>query len=332
MTSATETADDGGATATDLSALHPDIVKSHVLTRLDGTALASAACCSTDLRRLSSEEDLWATVCRATWPSTSLRRLSEFVSAFPNGGARAFFSHAFRIPADDEDVGNQCSSPPPPELISAVDIFHGDKLIFSKVQETETVTGWFRCSPFRIDLLDPKDLVLTPMKHPQGDQSCKEMMDCMTLSWILIDPIGRRAVNLSSHSPVAVHRHWLTGDVQVRYAAIISRHVQCAAVVTCGGSEGGEMQVREVNLEMEEMDGTRLNGKDSLVFLHRALEGKRGTGKNKVQLAKRRYNQFLETKRQRKERMVRTEEALDMFCVAFGLSTFVAIWCFLLCT
>ncbi|KAI3471907.1 hypothetical protein Pfo_028595 [Paulownia fortunei] len=288
------TAEQGGATG--FSALHPDIIKSHVLTRLDGPALGSAACCSTTLRHLSSQDNLWSNICHSTWPSTSSPRLSHFISTFPDGGPRAFFSHAFPILAGRSLT--HTSSNPPPELISAVDIHYKDNLIFTKTQETETVSGWFRCSPFRIDLLEPKDVVPTPIKYPEGDEACTEMINDMTLSWILIDP------------PVTVQRHWLTGEVQVRYASIPAAdhgHVQCGIVVTCGGCERGEMQVREVSLEIEDMDGMHLNGKDSLVFLQWTLEGKKGTGKNRVQEGQRRYKEFVEMKRERRERKLRTE-------------------------
>ncbi|PIN16660.1 hypothetical protein CDL12_10685 [Handroanthus impetiginosus] len=323
-------ADQGGATT--LSALHPDIIESHVLTRLDGPSLGSVACCSATLRHISSSDNLWSDICHSTWPSTASERLSHLISTFPDGGARAFFSHAFSVLAADRRLTH--SSNPPPELISAVDIRYKDKLIFTKVQETETLSGWFRCSPFRIDLLEPKDVVPTPIKHPEGDEACAETTNEMSLSWILIDPIGRRAVNLSSQKPVAVQRHWLTGEVQVRYASILAGgqgHVQCGIVVTCGGSESGEMHVREVSLEIEDMDGTHLTGKDSLVFLQGALEGKNGTGKYRVQEGHRRYKAYMEMKRERKERKLRREGALDMFCVAFGVAALVGLCCFLWC-
>lgn len=175
-------------------------------------------------------------------------------------------------------------------------------------------------------------MVPTPIKHPEGDEECKLMIENMNLSWILIDPSGRRAANLSSQRPVAVQRHWLTGEVQARYASILAMDgakVQCAIVVTCGGSESGEMQVREVSLEMENMDGTHLNGKDSLVFLQGALEGRKGTGRRRVGEGQRRYTEFVEMKKERRERKQRTEGALDVFCVAFGVSIFVAFCCFL---
>ncbi|KAK4478769.1 hypothetical protein RD792_014268 [Penstemon davidsonii] len=278
--------------ATEFSTLHQDIIESNVLTRLDGPSLASAASCSTTLRHLSSPENLWSHICHSTWPSTVSQSVSHVISKFPNGGPRAFFSHAF--PLLSSSNLNRSSSSPPSELISSVDIHYKDNLIFSKLQETETSTGWFRCSPFRIDLLEPKDVVPTQIKHPERDENCNRIITDMRLSWILIDPIGFRAVNLSSQKPVTVQRHWLTGEVQVRFASILAvdrGHVQCGIVVTCGGSESGEMQVREVSMEMEDMDGMHLNGKDSLVILDGALEGRKGSGRNRVQEAQRRYDE-----------------------------------------
>ncbi|KAL8517734.1 hypothetical protein ACS0TY_015819 [Phlomoides rotata] len=326
MATATATAADEGGDAV-FSDLHPDIIKSHVLTRLDGPSLGTAACCSTTIRHLSSDENLWSNICHSTWPSTS--SLSQFVGTF---GPSSFFSHAYPMVTAESNLSLRSSSEPPPELISAVDIYYKNKVIFTKAQETETVSGWFRCSPFRIDLVEPKDVVPTPIKHPEGDDRCTEMMSEMTLSWILIDVIGRRVVNLSSHKPVSVHRHWLTGEVQVRYASVLGAgHVQCEIVVTCGGSESGEMHVKEVCLQMEDMDGMHLNGKESLVFLQGALEGKKGTGKNRVQHGQQRFKDYVEMKKERKERKLRTEGVLDTFCVALGVSIFVAFCCFIIC-
>ncbi|MCI06226.1 putative F-box protein, partial [Trifolium medium] len=69
------------------------------------------------------------------------------------------------------------------------------------------------CSPFRIDILDPKDSVETSMEYPRNDEACKNLEEELRMSWIVIDPRGKRAVNVSSGKPVSVHRHWLTGDV-----------------------------------------------------------------------------------------------------------------------
>ncbi|KAB2631771.1 F-box protein [Pyrus ussuriensis x Pyrus communis] len=229
----------------------------------------------------------------------------------------------------------------PYELISAVDIYHRGKLILSKVIETETVTGWFRYSPFRIDLLDPKDVVPTHIKYPEGQEAdtCRELGDDLTLSWILIDPTGRRALNLSSHAPVSVQRHWLSGELHAQFASILagekgtaSEDVQCGIFVTCGGSEGGEMQVREVSLQVEDMDGMHLNGREGLVILDRALEGRKGRkGRRRVGEGKKRYEEYLQRTKERKERKLRTEGTLDTLCVAFGVFGFFIFWSFILC-
>ncbi|KAL0344814.1 UNVERIFIED_CONTAM: putative F-box protein [Sesamum radiatum] len=272
------------------STLHPDIIETHILTRLDGPALASAACCSTTLRRGSSQDHLWSSICHSTWPSTASPSLSEVVSTFPDGGPRAFFSHAFPLLAETNTLDVLSSSAPPTELLSAVDIHHRGQLIFTKLQKIETGTEWFSRLPFQIDLLGPKDVVSTPITHPVGDAACAEILEGMTLSWIVIDPIGRRAANLSSHKPVTVQHHWLTGEVQARFATILAAdhgHVQCGIEVTWGRSEGG---VREVSLEIEDMDGMHLNGKDSVVILQGAMEGKKGTGKNRVEEGQRRHS------------------------------------------
>lgn len=331
----------GGGGGAEFSSLHPDVIEAHILTRLDGPSLASVSSSSTTLHRLSSQHHLWSNVCQSTWPSTATSRLPRVISSFPDGGSRAFFANSFPLPLLDPSAAavQVRSTPPPTELISAVDIRYKDDLIFTNVQETETLSGWFRCSPFRIDLLEPKDVVPTSIKHPEGDDTCLALIADMSLSWILIDPVGRQAVNLSSHRPVSVQRHWLSGEVQVRFSSILAANhtassggmVQCGIVVTCGRSEGGEMQVREVSMEMEDMDGMHLNGKDSLVILHKAMEGKKGNAVDREEEGRRRYKKYMEMKRERKERKLRTEGALDILCVAFGVSIFVAFWGFIWC-
>jgi hypothetical protein len=231
------------------------------------------------------------------------------------------------------------TTPPPPplsEVVSAVDIHFNNKLIFSKVEETETITGWFKCSPFRIDLLDPKDVVPTGIQHPDDNDKCTDLMKDMRLSWMMIDPIRRLSVNLSSQSPVSVQLHWLSGEVQVQFASILAvdqkghvQTVQCVIEVTCGGSEGGEMQVKEVSMQVEDMDGMHLNGKDSLVILQRAMEGKKGKGKNREEEGRRRYVEYSHLQKERRERRLRNEGTLDILCVTFGVSIFAAI-CFLI--
>lgn len=331
--------DEGGNTT--ISAVHPDIIRTHILTRLDGPTLASTACTTSQLYTLSTQEDLWTNICHSTWPSTNTPRLRHVITTFPTG-PRSFFSDSFPLLTTISDPTAENSAPNsvrPSELISAVDVYYKGKPIFCKVIETETVTAWFRCSPFRLDLLDPKDVVATRIRYPEGEDMCRELEEDLALSWILIDPIGRRAVNLSSQSPVSVQRHWLSGEVHVRFATILgggergssSESAQCGVVITCGGSQGGELVVREVSLQVEDMDGMHLNGKDSLGILQRALEGKMGRKGRREEEGRKRYQEYLERKRERKERQLRTEGTLDMLFMAFGVLAFASFWLVVLC-
>ncbi|EXB54609.1 hypothetical protein L484_019179 [Morus notabilis] len=332
MTSPSSTVDHSCAAT--ISAVHPDVIGAHILTRLDGPTLASAAATSSQLHSLSREPSLWENICRSTWPSTASPRVSQVISSFP-GGHRSFFSDSFPLPINHDDHSNQAINlDRTPELISAVDVHYRGKLILSKVVETETSSGWFRCSPFRVDLLHPKDVVPTEIPYPRGDDTCRDLAEGLTLSWIVIDPIGRRSMNLSSHRPVEAQRHWLSGEVHVRFSAVLlgssSEFTQCGVQLTCGGwshcGGGGEefLQVREVCLVVEDMDGTHLKGRESLVILQRALEGKRGKGgKMREEEGRKRCQEYLERKRERKERRLRTEGALDIvFAFFFGAFAF----------
>ncbi|KAJ4849681.1 hypothetical protein Tsubulata_044288 [Turnera subulata] len=317
-----------------------DILRAHILTRLDGLSLVSTACTSNELHSLSSQEDLWANICHSTWPSTSTPRLRHVISNFPSG-PRSFFSHSF--PLLLLSAAAAASPPmnrdrPPSELISAVDIFYRGDLIFSKVVETETASGWFRCSPFRIDMLEPKDTCHTPIPHPESIDMCQRLGEDLTLSWILVDPDWARAMNVSGQRPVSVQRHWLSGEVHAQFSVVLAggsrsgrgrrrgEWVQCGIVVTCGGGvEGGGMHVRGVTLQVEDLDGAYLNGKEALGILDGAFEGRKGISGRRVREGKRRYEEFLEMKRERKERELKLEGTLDMLCVGFGVLLFATL-------
>ncbi|KAJ6382466.1 hypothetical protein OIU77_031005 [Salix suchowensis] len=269
--------------ATSLSTIHPDILQSHVLTRLDGLSLFSAACTSTELNSLASHRDLWTNICHSTWPSTNTPRIREIISRLPNG-SRSFFSESFPLTTGLR-ANLQRNYDFPSELISAVDIHYKNKPIFSKVVETETSSAWFLCSPFRIDMLDPKDTCRTPIPNSGTEETCHDLAGDLSLSWILIDPTRLRSMNLSSHKPVSVQRHWLSGEVHARFATVLaagergsaSECVQCGIVVTCGGgAQGGEMDVRGVSLQVEDMDGVFLDGEGSLGIFSAGFEGKKG--------------------------------------------------------
>lgn len=322
-TNTATTVETGGATT--ISAVHPDIIQNHILTCLDGPALASVASTCAQLNALSADEHLWANTCRSTWPSTDTPRVRHVVSTFRRA-SRSFFSDSFPAATATHHHHRASIYTRTPELISAVDLFHRGRLILSKVVETETESGWFRCSPFRVDLLDPKDSIETGMEYPRDEEACGGLGEELSLSWIVIDPKWKRAVNVSSGKPVLVQRHWLSGEVQVRFATVLgggergsAREVAlCSLTVTLGG----EMQVREACMQMEDMDGMQLNGRDSLGILQRALEGER---RNRSRSEREGYVEFVKRKNERKERKLRAERRLDVLCVALAALSFAAL-------
>ncbi|CAH8387220.1 unnamed protein product [Eruca vesicaria subsp. sativa] len=297
-----------------ISTVHHDIIESHILTRLDGPTLASVSCTSSHLHKLASNELLWSKLRRSTWPSTA---------AISADDSRLFFSDAYSVldnagPVSDLDR-------PFPELISAVDVHYRGKLVLSRVVKTETTTAWFRSSPLRIDLVDAKETVPTTAIEGGGrwtEDTCRDLEHGLTLSWIVIDPIGKRAADLSSHRPVTVQRNWLSGGVEAKFATVVGS-VECVVtVVTCGEEE---VHVKEVSLKVEKMEGTHLNGEDSLVILRSVMEGKRGNGGRREVESKRRHEEFMEKRRDVKEKTMRVELVFDVLTVAVGILGFVSL-------
>uniref|UniRef100_A0A3Q7IZM7 Uncharacterized protein n=1 Tax=Solanum lycopersicum TaxID=4081 RepID=A0A3Q7IZM7_SOLLC len=244
---------------------------------------------------------------------TKLDAFRNTVGTFP-AGHRSLFSDSFPSITHNK---------------SAVDVHFEGNLLYSKVLTNETESGWFMSSPFRIELLGHKEFVPTPVKFDGEDGNCKLELQRMKLSWILIDPSRNRAVNVSSLNPVSVQRHWLTGELKVRYSTVMGSGageglVQCGIVVTCEGKEGGELHVREVSMQIEDMDGKVLCGKDSLVILQEVIEG--GRKKRKENEEKENYENFLELKKKWKENKQKKEKKMDMMCIASGITILISFW------
>ncbi|KAK6926550.1 hypothetical protein RJ641_008269 [Dillenia turbinata] len=340
------TVDQGsGGGGTNILTLHHDVLQTHVLTRLDGPTLSSTSCASSTLHSLSSDPKLWIDICESTWPSTTDPRMRDVIGSFPSGH-RSLFSDSFPLLAPNHDPASPIPQPDRPsnatkELISAVDIHYKNRLIFSKVLNVETESGWFLGSPFILDLMSPKDSIPTQIKHndrvEEDDEFLKDLEKNMTLSWIAVDPNLTRSGNLSSRTPISVDRHWLTGDVQLKYVTILtgdrqspSEYVQCEIVVTCGGCEGEEMHVREVSLQIEDLEGRCLSGRDSLVILQRAMESGKREKVREGEEGKARYKNFKQMRKERRARKHRKEKVIDMGCVAVMVALFLAYWSYVL--
>ncbi|GFP92277.1 F-box protein at2g27310 [Phtheirospermum japonicum] len=324
------TADHGGRTP--LTTVHPDIIQSHILKPARRPTLAATSCASASCLSLCNDDYLWKDICNSTWPSTADHRVRAAISAFPSGH-RSFYSDAFpalRHQSNETPHRRHRDFSDTPELISAVDIYYDEKLIYSKVLVTETNSTWFLCTPLRLDLLDQKETVATPSEFSGGGAWMARAEEHLRVSWILIDPVGRRAVNVASRRAVAARWHWLTGDVQLRFAVVEAAGssggelVECAVVVSCRGSEDGEVRVREVSMQVEDMEGRILTGMDSLVILQAAMAEQRmkRDGKTERDI----YEIFSRMKAQCRERKQRREKGLDTVCIATGISIFFAFF------
>ncbi|KVI00656.1 F-box protein At2g27310-like [Cynara cardunculus var. scolymus] len=314
--------------------IHQDIIKTHILTRLDGQTLSAAACVSLQLQSLCSDDKLWSGICSANWPSTDDPLVRQAISNFPSGH-RSFFSDSYPFPSHRLTTTTTSPSAPTSQIISAVDLRYHDELVFSKVESTNiTHSDWFRSSPFRIDLLEPKELVPSAVKFSGDDHVMQSNLEKhMTLSWILIDPIQHRAVNLSSIKPVSVHRNWLTDDIELTFAVVTATYVKCNIEMTCGVKEGsGEVYVSGVSLTVQDVDGKCLNGKDSMVILQGLAVAQRRSRKHSGggEEERDRYKEYIQRRRERDEKTERRERRLDMACVVSGVAFFVAFWSFAL--
>ncbi|KAH6793637.1 hypothetical protein C2S52_004114 [Perilla frutescens var. hirtella] len=323
----------GGASP--FTGIHPDIIQSHILNRLDGPTLASTSCASAELLSLCSGDHLWKDICNSTWPSTADHRVCGAISTFPSGH-RSFYSDAFPASRHHQlaEAPARCASDTL-ELISAVDIYYDGALVYSKVLVTEARSPWFLSAPFRLELLDKKETVALPLKLDGlgRESSCiARAEERLRVSWILIDPMKRRAVNVASRAAMDAGRHWLSDDIQLRYASVVAdgggETVSCEVEVTCGGEEGGRLRVKEVSMQVEGMEGKLLTGAESLRILGAAMDG--GRRRSDAMMEREIYQRFLRVKIVCRERKLRRERGLDMVCAATGISIFFSFIIFVL--
>ncbi|XP_073138776.1 F-box protein At2g27310-like [Henckelia pumila] len=273
-----------------------DIFQTHIIHRLDGATLASASCTSTQFHALCSEDQLWRNICNSTWPSTTHPRVVSAISAFPSAH-RSLYLDAFpsmhhQLPETTTLLSGTS------ELISAVDIYYKDEVIYSKVLATETAGDWFLDHQLILNLLT----VPTPLQiHGNGKTCVSLAKKHLRVSWIVIDPNNKRALNVASQKAV---RCWIEqwngrSTIRLRYSkvAAVSRGnlVQWAVLVTCSRrEETEEVDVKEVQMYMVSRVGNILSGREGLRILQAAMEGRRRTSDWRME--KSHYNIFSDEK------------------------------------
>ncbi|XP_074578902.1 putative F-box protein At2g36090 [Curcuma longa] len=290
--------------------LHPDLIAG-VLRLLDGPTLAALSCANVRFRSLAGEPDLWRDLCLSSWPSLGHPRLLRLLAS----SHRSFFADVFSSPvctvAESACSGDGESSLPS-ELISAVDLRHRGSVVLSLVVETDTSTSWFMAAPFRIDAdVERKD---------EGDSAVFSPEE-LTLTWVVIDPHRRRAVRATSLRPVSVSRHWITGEMVVRFALVLGEECAIGAVVKIGEET---RKVQEIYLAAEGVEGACLSGREGLAVVRSAMEGGRRQGDESD--AKRRWEEFAGRRQKMKETAAKRERLVDLACAAVGAAAFVALF------
>lgn len=247
------------------------------------------------------------------------------------------------------------------DFVSLVDVHYRDKAIYSKIlwgiPGAADSNGWFSNSPFSIDLLSSFDKAengasqanislaeglppITSLERERKDGKLwREIWNNIRLSWILVNRREKQTVNLSSWSPLGGQKHWPTDeDFLLLFGSILPAHkilpfgvVQGTLVMKCrisddsvGDASHTTLNLTELGIRLEDVDGAHVNGRNSLLVLKRALSCHRTMNYNNVLAS---YHQFLKAQSQLKIEKMNNEKLINTVCALGGITAF-AISCF----
>ncbi|KAK7393545.1 hypothetical protein VNO78_22103 [Psophocarpus tetragonolobus] len=241
----------------------------------------------------------------------------------------------------------------PSDFVSIVDIKFREKPICSKVlwgiPNANGYNGWFYNCPFRIDLLncadrddDNNDGVVTlsvsdglpPItsieREKKDGRLWQELRDGLLLSWIIVNKKIKQSANLASWSPLDGQRHWPTDkDFVLRFGSVLSAKdilpsqvVQCIFImkfrVVYTEEEGVQTTLKstELSMQFEDIEGSHVNGRNSLLILKEALSCQRSINYNGVLESCLMYSRV---QNKLKEEKIKSESRLDTLCILSGI-------------
>ncbi|KAE9463997.1 hypothetical protein C3L33_04094, partial [Rhododendron williamsianum] len=298
-----------------------------ILRRLDGATLASAACTCAALRSISQEERLWENVCSSMWPSTNREDIKSLIESI--GGYKKFYADCFplivnkQVPefrwndypeypeewTEAEYYGDtdDFESVLPSDFISIVDIRYKDKTICSKVlwgiPNANGSNGWFYNCPFRVDLL-----TYSAIDDDQDDEITLSVSDGLP-------PIS------------SMERERKDGS----FGRIFGVGYDLVGLVI-RTEEGGEgcrttLKLKELSMQLGDMEGAHVNGRNSLLVLKEALSCRRSGN----------YSEALESchlyskaQSELKEEKMRNENRLERMFILSGIAAFASFCYYLL--
>ncbi|KAJ6773910.1 F-BOX PROTEIN-RELATED [Salix purpurea] len=247
----------------------------------------------------------------------------------------------------------------PSNFVSIVDIRYRDRTICSKVlwgiPNANEFNGWFYNCPFRIDLLtyatrgddnegevflsvsDGLPPILSMEKERKDGKLWMELRDGLRLSWIVVNKKMKQAANLASWSPLGGQRHWPTDkDFLIRFGSVLSAKdifpfqvVECILIMkfrvihTEGEGVPTTLKLTELSMQLEDMEGSHVNGRNSLLILKEALSCRRSKNYSEVLESCHLYSK---AQSELKEEKMKSESRLDRLCIVSGIAAFLTFW------
>ncbi|KAM7495969.1 hypothetical protein LguiA_020383 [Lonicera macranthoides] len=248
----------------------------------------------------------------------------------------------------------------PSDFVSIVDIRYKDKTICSKViwgiPNANSFNGWFYNCPFRIDLLtysardddqsgevtltvsDGLPKIMSMERERKDGKLWQELHDGIRLSWIVVNRKIKQAANLSSWSPLGGQRHWPTDkDFLIRFGSVLPakeilpcRVVECILVMkfrvtqTEGVGTQTALKLTELSMQLGDMEGAHVNGRNSLLILKEALSCRRSKNYSEALESCQLYSKV---QSELKEEKMRNESRLDRLCILSGIAA-LASFCY----
>lgn len=252
----------------------------------------------------------------------------------------------------------------PSDFVSIVDIRFKDKSVYSKViwgiPDSDGFHGWFYNCPFRIDLLnysagsdglddevtlseaDGLPPIMSIERERKEGKLWEELRDGIRLSCIVVNRKMKQAANLASWSPLGGQRHWPTDkDFLLRFGSVLpAKNILPCQLVECiivmkfrvihtGQGEGSPttLKLMELSMQLEDMAGAHVNGRNSLLVLKEALSCRRSKNYSEVLESCHLYSK---AQTELKEEKMRNESRLDRLCILSGIAAFVTFWFYIL--
>ncbi|CAM8959336.1 unnamed protein product [Rhodiola kirilowii] len=238
--------------------------------------------------------------------------------------------------------------------------------VLSGIPNANGSTGWFYDCPFRIDFLNhaTRDDDDDDDNNNHGDDIAISVSDGLPsissidkerkdgflwsdlrngirLSWIVVNKKLKQAANLASWVPLCGHRHWPTDkDFVLRFGSVLpAKDILPCQVAECilimkfrlltAEDENSltTLKLTELSMQLEDMEGSCVNGRNSLLIMKQSLSCQRS--KN--------YNEFLNSchlyakvQSKLKEEKMRSESRLDQLCIVSSILAFSIFWYYII--